>query len=752
MAADALNPHFGAELKDAFKPVNAWVSLGITWLDEVQQFYRDRSAIEREYAAKITALCRKYQDRKSKKSSSLSVGDTPALTPGSLESASLTTWSTQLSALEAEALERDKFGLDLIGRVAEPLKNTALRLEELRKNHAEYAARLEREREASYGELKKVKGKYDGVCQEVEGRRKKTESSFDHAKQKAQNAYQHQVAEMNNVKNTYLICINVTNKLKEKYYHEYVPELLDGLQDLNETRVTKLNAIWSLAAQLEKSTLTKSTELITHVISEIPRNEPRLDSMMFVRHNVAHWQEPMDMIFEPSPVWHDDDAMVVDEPAKVFLRNLQSRSKTQMKELKSEADKKRREVETAKKARQSVRDGKDKRDEVDVVRTIFAMQEELHLCDRKRLTSEVEVSTITAAVGDLSLGGVNHNFKPQTFKIPTNCDLCGDRIWGLSAKGFDCRACGYTCHSKCEMKVPPECPGEQSKEAKKKLKIERQELASSSPTRDIVGSTPTSTTNVTELPALSRRDTMSSLSSGYSANANSKSTSALSTIPQGAAELGEGAIAELPVSDSVKKPATLRKNRVLAPPPTQYVSPPPPVVSNKEVKQNEPTGKMLYPYQANGEDEISVDDESEVVIIEPDDGSGWIRVRSGSSIGLVPASYVEISSLPSSNAPNGRPESTYSISGASLMSDATASTGSGVAGKRRGPAVAPKRGAKKLQYIVALYDYEARTEAEWSMAEGDRFVLVNRDSGNGWADVEKGGQIKCVPANYIEDA
>ena len=28
-------------------------------------------------------------------------------------------------------------------------------------------------------------------------------------------------------KNTYIININVTNKQKEKYYHEYVPDLLD---------------------------------------------------------------------------------------------------------------------------------------------------------------------------------------------------------------------------------------------------------------------------------------------------------------------------------------------------------------------------------------------------------------------------------------------------------------------------------------------------------------------------------------------
>ena len=37
------------------------------------------------------------------------------------------------------------------------------------------------------------------------------------------------------------------------------------------------------------------------------------------------------------------------------------------------------------------------------------------------------------------------------------------------------------------------------------------------------------------------------------------------------------------------------------------------------------------------------------------------------------------------------------------------------------------------------------------MAEGERFVLINKDSGDGWADVEKGGQVKSVPANYIQE-
>jgi hypothetical protein len=74
--------------------------------------------------------------------------------------------------------------------------------------------------------------------------------------------------------------------------------------------------------------------------------------------------------------------------------------------------------------------------------------------------------------------------------------------------------------------------------------------------------------------------------------------------------------------------------------------------------------------------------------------------------------------------------------------------GAGV--KKRGPAVAPRRGAKKLKYVVALYDYTAQSDAEHSMEEGDRFVLVKEDPGDGWAEVEKGGVTKSVPASYVQ--
>ncbi len=115
-------------------------------------------------------------------------------------SASLTTWSTQLSTLESRAAEHDRYSSELLLQVADPLKNIAVKYEEIRKSHAEFAAKLEKERDMSYSELRKTKGRYDGVCQEVENRRKKIESSFDYGKQKAQTAYNQQLADMRNVK------------------------------------------------------------------------------------------------------------------------------------------------------------------------------------------------------------------------------------------------------------------------------------------------------------------------------------------------------------------------------------------------------------------------------------------------------------------------------------------------------------------------------------------------------------------------
>lgn len=85
----------------------------------------------------------------------------------------------------------------------------------------------------------------------------------------------------------------------------------------------------------------------------------------------------------------------------------------------------------------------------------------------------------------------------------------------------------------------------------------------------------------------------------------------------------------------------------------------------------------------------------------------------------------------------------------SVYSDS--STTSAQAAKKQGPAVGPRRGAKKIKYCEALYSYTAQSDAEFDMREGERFELVSTGSGDGWADVARGGETRSVPANYIKE-
>jgi hypothetical protein len=128
------------------------------------------------------------------------------------------------------------------------------------------------------------------------------------------------------------------------------------------------------------------------------------------------------------------------------------------------------------------------------------------------------------------------------------------------------------------------------------------------------------------------------------------------------------------------------------------------------------------------------------------DGSGWVKVRSGAKEGLIPSAYAEFTTVTVPITP-ARPASVISTS--TTSSSATAAAAG--AKKKQGPAVAPRRGAKKLRYVEALYDYTATGDGEHSMVEGERFVLVKEDPGDGWADVEKAGVTASVPAAYIQN-
>src|SRR6187551_1218037 len=71
-------------------------------------------------------------------------------------SASLTTWTTQLTTVEKRAAEHERFAVELVQQIADPIKNVSIRYEELRKSHVEFAGKLEKEKDAAFGIVQSI--------------------------------------------------------------------------------------------------------------------------------------------------------------------------------------------------------------------------------------------------------------------------------------------------------------------------------------------------------------------------------------------------------------------------------------------------------------------------------------------------------------------------------------------------------------------------------------------------------------------
>lgn len=400
-----------------------------------------------------------------------------------IPSATLTTWSRLLN--EADNISREKLTLshELNLQVADRFKTLALVDEDLRRKHEAFSDKLIEERDAVYSDLKRAKQKYDATCQQVESSRQKTEKSSSDSR--AKRHYAKYTMEMENQKNVYLIQIRISNAIKQKYYHADVPMLLNvcalvcvrrfandvqSLQQLNELRVSSMNDTWALAENLEKACYQRAIVHKDSAIGYIAQNRPEMDSAFFVNHNTGGWMEPGDFAFEPSPIWHDTDSLVTNDSALVYLRNMITKTRQTLAQVDDALDTKARELAELEATKDRYIANPAAGNVTPVLNVsafpanadsqkILDLERQSRLLQNEQTRMRVELQTVTSIVGNIDEGSAPHNFRSTSFAIPTSCNFCGHSIWGLTRQGLTCRKCDYTCHAKCEMKVPATCPG-----------------------------------------------------------------------------------------------------------------------------------------------------------------------------------------------------------------------------------------------------------------------------------------------------
>lgn len=592
----------GNDLKDAFKPTSKWIANGISWLSDIEDFYKERAAIEKEYAAKLRDLTKRHFDKKAKSSSHLSVGDEPQITPGSLESASVVLWNEVLAQTEAIAQERDHFGSQIQAKICTNLNGLQVKLNKISSRIAGINDFLVSEKKALDDEVSKAKKAYDHACQTTESARQKTEKS---SSEKTANKLEEKKVDMNNHKNAYLIKLSIANRLKDKYFFQDLPELLDYYQDLNECRVGILNKLLKNASIIERNSNDKVKDSLYSIDATIDQNNPKLDTAMFIKHNAVAWKEPQDFYFIPCDFWHDDESLVTKEPELTELKkrlNSTLNAYSVQKDSTLAAKEKLEEIAQERKASEETLTLKfDSKLDATLMLLQKFMKE-----DSARVKSEVEIEIIQNFAGDQDLS--------------------------------------YS---------------EARKERKSKFGFLRSSKKSAEPEQHHdAQSIHTVTSNITS-------NSQGNKLGGLFSLRRSKTGASTNTQASGA-----GAVA-------------------------------------------------LYPYDAAGDDEVSITQNEEVEVMQEDDGSGWTLVRGASGEGLVPTSYLQMHETPS-------------------------------AAKKKGPSVAPKRGARKVQYVEALYDYTAGEDNELSLQVGDRVVLTQDDTdGSGWSEGELNGVMGMFPTAYV---
>lgn len=597
----------GNDIKDGFDRTSAWVSANVDAVNDIANFYKQRAAIEREYADKLQRLSAEYFAKLAKQSSVLSVGDNPTITPGSLESASVVAWREVLIQCENISKEKKSLASKFDAQISTPLNAMHNKYANLNNRWNEFNKDLISKRDEKYSDMSSKKKSYDLACQSMESQRAKSIKSPNN--EKLAESLHKKENHMNIAKNNYLISIAVSNRLKDKYYYQDLPEILDGLQDLNQCRVSKLNNIWKTSTDIEKKSLEKISSCLTAIDNIVVQNLPHLDTAMFIKHNLYNWAEPTDFNFIPSAIWHDDQDMVISDSTIYDLKvKLNNSCSTYEKYNTICNDEKQSLEELLSDRKEMLKNENYDKLENSLLNSITYLQKFTNN-DTSKVVAEVEIETIQAVTHDIDMTITDDQLHTKKSKFSL-----------------------FKIKKDEQVNEPVEIL--QLSENVNNFQID------SSNKKSRLFSSLNKLVDAYNTPINGVAQSSTSISS------SSNAVALYDYTPQGDDEIPISANEQLTILDPDNLGWTYIKNAsgMEGLVPTSYIKtivkkkqPPPKVVPRKSVKATNQV-RVLYDYEAQGDDELTVSSGDTVVLIN-DDGSGWSEVELNGNIGLIPTSY-----------------------------------------------------------------------------------------------------------------
>ncbi|KAI3654933.1 hypothetical protein MP228_000313 [Amoeboaphelidium protococcarum] len=578
---------FGEHLKDQLPVIDKYTQNGLTLAQEIRDFIKERSQLEKDYAHKLDSLSKRYSSKKEKLGMQLMDVSSAGGNTNNVSFAGSDKYGTLFKAWDAMLLQTEElakvkiqFSDNMITQVTDQFKTLIHKKDESRKKHMTFAGRLNEEKAKAINDKDKSKEKYDHMCDVVDQAKTRHEKAPDEkTAEKLKKQWQADVMEMNNSKNNYILAVKVANALKKKYYFQDMPQLMDQMQQMNEARVTQTKQLLDEYLRLEIASLDQARNVIDVIHGAVESVSAEQDSNIFIGYHrpAVEWTEPYDYKFEPTLLWKESEDIEVNDAAKIYLINKLGKVRAKLEETVSELDVKTKEVEGLKNLQDAYVKNPTTGDPDEVLENIIESNRGVVALESSRMKYQVCLDVINGAIGEQD-HGKRHCLVKSTFAIPTSCDYCQDKIWGLTQQGLTCKECGYNCHAKCEMKVPPYCGIPKSQQPQPSHSSSKKTTTSTS-----LGASPVS-------------------------NGGQSQPAAIPNVPTA------------PAPGNIGKALNTVQQQVQA--------------------------LVLYDYTAGNSDEISITAGESINVVDEEDDAGWIKVSKNGKVGLAPKSYLEIKTAP----------------------------------------------------------------------------------------------------------
>lgn len=207
---------------------------------------------------------------------------------------------------------------------------------------------------------------------------------------------------------------------------------------MNEKRIESTKQIVLDYLNLEKQACEQQLSHMQEMQETTLKVDATADLQQFMDTQSQPWKEPYDFAFEPSLLWKDTDALMTDELSTVYLSNKLAKIQSKLESIMGEITAKGKEVDGLKNLMDAYSKNPSTGDADQVYENILDSRRAVTMLEMQKVRYESAIASIHQAIGTVNVAK-RHCFIKAAFTLPTSCDFCQEKIWGLTKQGFSCK-------------------------------------------------------------------------------------------------------------------------------------------------------------------------------------------------------------------------------------------------------------------------------------------------------------------------